>query len=75
MDLSLQLSRALGHDVDLCRFERIGPSLMYTVATEGKILYGSRDAFDRLRLRGIKEWQDSAKQLQAARDFLDRLDS
>lgn len=73
LDLVYELSRALRQDVDLCRFERIGPSLMYTVATEGKLLYGSRDDFDRLRLRAIREWQDSGKSLGVTAAYLDRV--
>jgi predicted nucleotidyltransferase len=71
IQLAHELSVALGEDVDLCRFERIGPALMYTVVTEGRLLYGSQDTFDRLQCRGIKEWQDSYKQVEAAKAYLD----
>ncbi len=66
------LSGALSLDVDLAVFETIGPSLKRTVALEGKLLFGSRADWDRLRLRAIREWQDSGKFLAAARAYLDR---
>lgn len=67
------LAEALREDVDVCIFERIGPSLARTVAVEGKLLFGSRARFDRLRLRGIKEWQDCRKYLRAVSAYLDRV--
>lgn len=72
MRLIRELSEALSADVDLSVFERIGPSLKYTVAREGKLLFGTRADWDRLRLRAISEWQDSARFLGATRAYLDR---
>lgn len=53
-------------------FERIGPSLLWTVAIEGRLLHGSQECFDPLRLRAIEACQDSWKVLQATRAYLDR---
>ncbi len=66
------LSRALSQDVDLSVLERVGPSLGWTVATEGKLLWGSREDWDRLRLRAIREWQDCEKWVAATRAYLER---
>jgi len=66
------LCEALGEDVDLCFFERASASLKHTVAMEGKLLYGSKTVFDRLRLRGVKEWQDSRKFVETSGAYLDR---
>lgn len=75
VELAYELSRALHEDVDLCIFERVGPSLMHTIAIEGNLLYGSRNTFDRMRLRGIREWQDARKIIAATRAYLDRMQS
>ncbi|GEM_PF-3220482 len=64
------LCEALHEDVDLCVFERIGPSLRRTVAQDGTLLHGSRDLFHRLRLQAFKEWQDSRKFVDATRSYL-----
>ncbi len=72
VDLAYELSKSLHEDVDLCVFERIGPSLMWTIALEGRLLHGAPEDFERLRLRGIKECQDARKYLEASRRFLDR---
>ncbi len=66
------LSGALSLDVDLSVFERIGPSLKYTVALEGRLLFGSRAEWDRMRLQAIGEWQDADRFLAATRAYLDR---
>lgn len=67
------LGEALQADVDVCVFERIGPSLGFTVAREGVPIYGPRDTFDRLRACAVLRWQDSYAYLKAAGAALDRL--
>jgi hypothetical protein len=72
MDLIAELCESLGADVDLSIFERAGPALMHTVAREGRLLFGAPATFHRMRLRAFKEWQDSYKFLETARNYLDR---
>lgn len=67
-----ELADAMKQDLDVCFFERIGPSLALTAMMEGKPLYGAPDAIDRLRLRAIMQWQDSRPYLEAAHAAPDR---
>ena len=66
------LADATRADVDVCIFERIGPSLAGCVAREGVLLYGSRKTFDRLRAYALLRWQDSQGYISAAGRALDR---
>ncbi|MBI4618484.1 MAG: nucleotidyltransferase domain-containing protein [Planctomycetes bacterium] len=71
-ELAGDLIETLGEDVDLCLLERIGPSLLLSVALEGKLLWGRRDRFDRMRLSALRQWQDSRKYVEAVSAYLDR---
>lgn len=72
LGLLRELADAMQQDLDICFFERIGPSLALTAVMEGRPLYGTPDAIDRLRLRAIMQWQDSRPYLESARAALDR---
>ncbi len=66
------LSEALGANVDLVRLERAGPLLRFHALFYGRLLWGSPRTFARLRLRALKEWQDSRKLDAALETALDR---
>lgn len=70
--LQAELSAAFGRDVDLIRFETADPLLRFHAVYRGRLLWGFPRAFERLRLRVLKEWQDARKIGDAIEAFLDR---
>jgi len=66
-----ELAQAFGCNVDLVRFEQAGPLLRFHAVFEGRLLWGDRRRFERLRLRVLKEWQDSRKIDAAVQASLD----
>lgn len=71
-DLIAELSTALGQNVDLVRFERAGPLLRFHAGFGGRLLWGDEQLFRRLRLRALKERQDSRKLSEAVNASLKR---
>lgn len=71
LDLQAELGIAFGRNLDLVRFETSDPVLRYHSVFRGTLLWGSRRLFDRLRLRALKEWQDSRKIDEALTAYLD----
>lgn len=72
LDLQGELSQTLRGNVDLVRFEGSGPLLRFHAIFSGRLLAGDSRAFERLRLRVLKEWQDSRKLEQALKASLDQ---
>ena len=72
LKLQWELAEAFGRDADLVRFETADPLLRFHSVYHGRLLWGSRRTFERLRLRALKEWQDARKIGDAVAAFLDR---
>ncbi|MBI4565775.1 MAG: nucleotidyltransferase domain-containing protein [Planctomycetes bacterium] len=70
VDLINDLGQVFRAEVDLSFFHRASPSLKCAVALQGKLVYGDRRRFERLRLAAIKEWQDSRKLAEAADAYI-----
>ena len=72
IDLTNDFSRATGTRADVVFSHRAGPLLRYHALFHGRLLFGRRAEFERLRLRVLKEWQDMGKIDAAVRCSLGR---
>lgn len=72
IDLTNDFSRESGRRADVVLSHRAGPLLRYHAIFHGKMLFGRRKEFERLRLRTLKEWQDMGKIDAAVRKSLER---
>ncbi len=72
VDLTNDFSRAAGMRADVVLSHRAGPLLRYHAIFHGRMLFGRKKEFERLRLRALKEWQDMGKIDGAVRRSLGR---
>ena len=70
---STQLQKQFpGRDVDIAMLDSADPLLAWRVATEGRLLWGSRRAFHEWKMYAYRRYQDHRPYLALERDFVKR---